>query len=117
MRGSLNRGTGVDPIDLDPVKTKSVLGGPIQKKFGSLGIVDIGRRDQNRQNEAERAGQNMALDALDFLVAVEPTLTLLRAGDDALRIRDPGRRPRWAASRPRRVSWAAASAHTPSVRN
>src|SRR3954463_2880607 len=89
MRGSLNRGTGVDPIDLDPVKTKSVLGGPIQKKFGSLGIVDIGRRDQNRQNEAERAGQNMALDALDFLVAVEPTLTLLRAGDDALRIPAP----------------------------
>src|SRR3954464_7943385 len=89
-----DRGTGVDPIDLDPVKTKSVLGGPIQKKFGSLGIVDIGRRDQNRQNEAERAGQNMALDALDFLVAVEPTLTLLRAGDDALRIQDPGRRLR-----------------------
>src|SRR4051794_6440978 len=109
--------SGVDPIDLDPVKTKSVLGGPIQKKFGSLGIVDIGRRDQNRQNEAERAGQNMALDALDFLVAVEPTLTLLRAGDDASRSEDPGRWLRWAPSRTRRVSCAAASAHTPSVRN
>jgi hypothetical protein len=46
--------------------------------------VDIGRRDQNRQNEAERAGQNMALDALDFLVAVEPTLTLLRARFETL---------------------------------
>jgi hypothetical protein len=87
-------GTSVDPIDLDPVKTKSVLDGPIQKKFGRLGVVDIGRRDQNRQNEAERAGQDMALDALDFLVAVEPTLTLLRAGDDALRIQDSGRRLR-----------------------
>ena len=87
-------GTSVDPIDLDPVKTKSVLDGPIQKKFGRLGVVDIGRRDQNCQNKAERAGQDMALDALDFLVAVEPTLTLLRAGDDALRIHDPGRRLR-----------------------
>ena len=53
-----DRGTGVDPIDLDPVKTKSV-DGPIQKEFGRLGVVDIGRRDQNRQNEAERAGQDM----------------------------------------------------------
>src|SRR6187455_600029 len=39
----------------------------------------------------------MAFHALDFLVAVEPTLTLLRAGDDALRIHDPGRRLRRAA--------------------
>ena len=89
-----DRGTGVDPIDLDPVKTKSVLNGPIQKKFGRLGVVDIGRRDQNRQNEAKRAGQDMALDTFDFLVAIKPTLTLLRAGDDALRIHDPGRRLR-----------------------
>jgi hypothetical protein len=66
-------GTSVDPIDLDPVKTQSVLDGPIQKKVDRLGV--IGRRDQDRQNEAERAGQDMALDALDFLVAVEPTLT------------------------------------------
>src|ERR671910_419853 len=53
--------------------------------------------DQDRQNEAERAGQDMAFHALDFLVAVEPPLTLLRAGDDALRIQDPGRRLRRAA--------------------
>jgi hypothetical protein len=65
-----DRGTGVDPIDLDPVKTQSVLNAPIQKKFGRLGV--IGRRDQNRQNEAERAGQDMALDTFDFLVAIGP---------------------------------------------
>jgi len=45
--------------------------------------MDIGRCDQDRQNEAERAGQDMALDTFDFLVAIKPTLTLLRAGDDA----------------------------------
>src|SRR3954451_14369901 len=36
----------------------------------------------------------MAFDALDFLVAVEPPLTVLWAGDDALRIQDRGRRLR-----------------------
>src|SRR4051794_36688640 len=59
----------------------------------------------------------MALDALDFLVAIKPTLTLLRAGDDALRIPVAGSAERPWASRTRRVNWAAASAHTPSARN
>ncbi len=34
----------------------------------------------------------MALDAPDFLVAVEAALTLLWAGNNALRVQDPGRR-------------------------
>ena len=69
VRGVPHRGTHIDPVDLDPVKTKSVLDGPVQEQFGRPGVVDVGRRDQDRQNEAERAGQDMALDALDFLVA------------------------------------------------
>jgi hypothetical protein len=40
--------------------------------------MDTGGRDDDGQNEPQRAAQNMALDALDFLVAVEPALTLLR---------------------------------------
>src|SRR3954469_4688140 len=92
--GGSHRGTHIDPVDLDSIKIKSALDGPIQEKFGRLGVVDIGRRDQDRQNEAERTGQDMTLDALDFLVAVEATLTLLGAGDNALRIHDPGRRLR-----------------------
>src|SRR3954451_739226 len=38
--------------------------------------------------------QVRTLHAFYFLVAVEPPLTLLWAGDDALRIHDPGRRLR-----------------------
>ena len=82
---------------------------PDPEEIRPPGGVDIGRRDRNRQNKAERAGQDMALDALDFLVAVEPTLTLLRAGDDAFKcgpVVGSAERP-W-ASRTRRVSWAAA---------
>src|SRR4051794_34665906 len=36
----------------------------------------------------------MALDALDFFVAVKPSLTLLRPLNHALRVQDPGCRPR-----------------------
>src|SRR3954462_10636236 len=36
----------------------------------------------------------MTLHAFYFLVAVKTTFTFLRAGDDALRIHDPGRRLR-----------------------
>ena len=64
--------------------------------------------DEDRQNEAGRAGQGMALDALDFPGAAETTLPLLRTGDDALGMHDPGR-----LLRPTAVGFA----HTPSVRN
>src|SRR4051794_32185482 len=64
----------------------------VQEQFGRPGVV--GRRHQDRQNQAERAGQDMTLHAFYFLVAVETTFTLVRAGDDALRIHDPGRRLR-----------------------
>src|SRR5688572_12577232 len=39
----------------------------------------------------------MALDALDFLVAVKPSLTRLRARNNTLRVQDPGRRLRCVA--------------------
>src|SRR4051812_35038142 len=92
--GGVHRGACVDRVDLDAVKMKPVLDGPVQEKISRPGIMDVGRGDHDRQNEAERAGQDMALDALDLLVAVEPPLTLLRTRDDALRIHDPGRRLR-----------------------
>jgi hypothetical protein len=40
--------------------------------------VDTGGRDDNGEDEPQRAAQNMTLDALDFLVAVEAALTRLR---------------------------------------
>jgi hypothetical protein len=56
--------------------------------------MDIGGRDDNGEDETQRAAQNMALDAFDFLVAVEPSLTLLWTGNNALRVQDSGRRLR-----------------------
>src|SRR3954470_22281514 len=53
--------------------------------------MNNGGRDDDGQDETQRATQNMALDAPDFLVAVVSALTLLRAGNNALRVQDPGR--------------------------
>src|SRR3954466_1957119 len=53
--------------------------------------MNTGGRDNNGQDETQRATQNMALDAPDFLVAVVPALPLLRAGNNALRVQEPGR--------------------------
>src|SRR3954464_852663 len=52
--------------------------------------MNTGGRDNNGQDEAQRATQNMALDAPDFLVAVVSALPLLRAGYNALRVQEPG---------------------------
>src|SRR5689334_15499197 len=54
--------------------------------------MDVGRGDEDRQHQAQRAGQDMALDPLDLLVAVETALAFLRPGHDALRVHDDGRR-------------------------
>ena len=74
----LDRGTRVDRVDLGALDGEPVLDRPLQEKFGRLGVVDTGGRDDDGQDEPQRAAQNMALDAFDFLVAVKPPLTLLR---------------------------------------
>src|SRR4051812_33835764 len=52
--------------------------------------MNTGGRDNDGQDEAQRATQNMALYAPDFLVAVVSALPLLRAGNNALRVQEPG---------------------------
>jgi hypothetical protein len=52
--------------------------------------MNTGGRDNDGQDEAQRATQNMALDAPDFFVAVVCALSLLRAGNNVLRVQEPG---------------------------
>jgi hypothetical protein len=87
-----DRGTGVDRIDLGAFNVEPVLDGPVQDHLGRFGVMNTGGGDDDGQDETQRATQNMALDAPDFLVAVVSALTLLRAGNNALR--DPSRRLR-----------------------
>src|SRR3954468_12274495 len=54
--------------------------------------MHIGRGRQHGEHEAKRAGQNMALDPLDLLVAINTALALLRSRHNALRIKDGGGR-------------------------
>src|SRR3954447_16253007 len=87
----IDRGTGVDRIDLGALDGETVLDRPVQDHFGCFGVMNTGGRDNDGQDEAQRATQNMAFDAPDFLVAVVSALPLLRTGNDALRVQEPGR--------------------------
>src|SRR5689334_10151213 len=77
-RGSVHAFADVDPIDLDALGRPSMLRRPIQQWPGRLRVMYIGRGHQHGEHEAERAGQNVALDPLDLLVAINAPLALLR---------------------------------------
>lgn len=83
-------GAPINRIDFDPLQCPAVFGCPIQKEFCAFGVMDIGSRDQDRENETERASQNRPLNAFDLFVPVEAAVSLLRSGDDAVRSQDPG---------------------------
>src|SRR3954451_2620854 len=85
---------GVDRVDLDPPQVPPGLGRPLEQGFQAVRVVDVLGGDQDGEDEAERAGQEVALDAPHLLVAVHPALALLRSRGDAPRIHDPGRRRR-----------------------
>lgn len=91
-RGSVHALARVDPIDLDTLGRPSVLCRPIQQWPGGRRVVHIRRGHQHGEHEAERAGQDMALDPLDLLVAINAALALLRPRHKALRIKDGGGR-------------------------
>src|SRR3954467_11363286 len=91
LRGRLDSRPGVDPVDLDAVDLPARVSSPVQKDRHGLGVMEAGHSDQDGQNEAQRAGQDVTLDPLDLLVAVEAAGSLLRSGDDALRVQEPGR--------------------------
>src|SRR3954471_15789680 len=56
--------------------------------------MQVGRRDEHGEDEAERAGQDMALDAPDLLVAINTARAFLRTRYDTWRIDDSRRRLR-----------------------
>src|SRR5689334_4297316 len=91
-RGSVHALADVDPINLDALGRPSVLRRAIQQWPGGLRVVHIRRGHQHSEHEAERAGQDMALDPLDLLVAINAALALLRPRHNALRIKDRGGR-------------------------
>src|SRR5690242_8977079 len=88
----IHGGAGIDGIDLDVLGCELVLGRAFQEEIRRPGVMDVGRGDEYRQHQAQRAGQDRALDPLDLLVAVETALAFLRPGHDALRVHDDGRR-------------------------
>ena len=65
--GGFDRGTRIDRIDLDAVGREPILSGPLQEEIRCPGVMNIGRRDHDGQDEAQRAGQDMALDATSLL--------------------------------------------------
>src|SRR3954453_21046873 len=120
-----DRRAGVDRVDLDPPQVPPGFGRPVEQGLQAVPVVQVRGRDEDREDEAERAGEDVALDALDLLVAVDAALAPLRPRGDALRVDDPGRRrPALAAgggagfwpgrARAAGVGTAAASPHTPS---
>jgi hypothetical protein len=91
LRGSAHHRSRVDAVDLDPREPPAGHVGLFQERCQAMRVVQTGGRDEHGQDEAERAGQNMALDAFDLLVRVDPACAFLRPGRDALRVHDPGR--------------------------
>src|SRR4051812_14425368 len=85
---------GVDAIDLDPLKVPASFGSPSQERCQAVRVMQVGRRDEHGEDEAERAGQDMALDAPDLLVAVNTARAFLRTRYDPWRIDDSRRRLR-----------------------
>ncbi len=69
-----------------------MLGHPIQQWASGLRVVHIGRSHQYAEYEAKRASQDVALDPLDLLVAINAALAFLRSRHNALRIHDGGGR-------------------------
>src|SRR3954454_7413108 len=88
LRGRRDGRPGMDAIDLDAVEVPARVGSPVQEDRHSFGVMQAGHGDQDGQDEARRAGQDVALDALDLLVAIEAAGSLLRSRDDALRVQD-----------------------------
>src|SRR5689334_11728955 len=80
----IHGGAGIDGIDLDVLGCEPVLGRAFQEEIRRPGVMDVGRGDEYRQHQAQRAGQDRALDPLDLLVAVETALAFLRPGHETL---------------------------------
>jgi hypothetical protein len=91
-RSGTPRRPRLDAVGLDPLETPAGGIGLRQERRQAGRLVEIGGRDEHSQDEAERASQDMALDAVDLLVRVDPACAFLRPGRNAWRIHDPGRR-------------------------
>src|SRR5687767_5415984 len=57
---------GIEAVDLDLLKVPASFGSPRQERRQAVRVMQVGRRDEHGENEAERAGQDMALDASDL---------------------------------------------------
>src|SRR5690349_24308630 len=84
LRGSIDGRPGMDAIDLEAVELPARVGRPVQEDRHGFGVMKAGHGDQDGQDEAQRAGQDVTLDPLDLLVAIEAAGSLLRSAVDAL---------------------------------
>lgn len=62
LRGRIDGGADVDPIDRDAVEMPAGVDRPVQEDRHGFGVMKTGHRDQNGQDQTERAGQDMTLD-------------------------------------------------------
>src|SRR5690349_11442648 len=91
-RGSIDGRPGMDAIDLEAVEVPARVGSPVQEDRHGFGVMKAGHGDQDGQDEAQRAGQDVTLDPLDLLVPVNAATTFLRPRSNTLRIEKAGRR-------------------------
>ena len=56
LGGGVDRWAEINPIDLDPLKAPSIPGRPLQKSIGHFGIVNVGGRDNDGEDEAKGTG-------------------------------------------------------------
>src|SRR4051794_31650002 len=90
--GGVDRWADINPIDIDPLKAPSIFGRPLQKSIDHFRVMNVGGRNDNGEDEAERTGQDVPFHALDLFIPVESPATFLRSRYNTLRVHDPGRR-------------------------
>src|SRR4051812_47121139 len=92
LGGGVDRWADINPIDIDPLKAPSIFGRPLQKSIDHFRVMNVGGRNDNGEDEAERTGQDVPFHALDLFIPVESPATFLRSRYNTLRVHDPGRR-------------------------
>jgi hypothetical protein len=80
---------------------------PADKQGEAVAVLDVGGMDHERERQAKRVGQQMALAAVDLLGRIEPPWAAGFGGLDALAVDDAGARLRPRGRPARAPPWSA----------
>jgi hypothetical protein len=72
LGGGVDRWADINAIDIDPLKAPSIFGRPLKKSIDHFRVVNVGGRNDNGEDEAERTGQDVPFHALDLLFPSNP---------------------------------------------